>query len=108
MKELDELKGKKQRVIGSNESIIDRTTVKRRSREMNASSTNNPDLHDDNDYVIYDNADVNRLAAGSSTLKQQSSSHDMTQQINTNNRAKEYSHPKELFSSDDEDDMIVV
>ena len=108
VKELDELKGKKQRVIGSNESIIDRTTVKRRSREMNASSTNNPDLHDDNDYVIYDNADVNRLAAGSSTLKQQSSSHDMTQQINTNNRAKEYSHPKELFSSDDEDDMIVV
>lgn len=107
VKELDQLKGKKQRVIGSNESIIDRTTIKRRSREMNASSANNPDLHDDNDYVIYDNADVNRLAAGSSTSKQQSSSHDMKQQINTNNRAKEYSHPKELFSSDDEDDMIV-
>jgi hypothetical protein len=111
VKELDQLKGKKQRVVigGSNErSIIDRTTVKRRSREMNASSTNNPDLHDDNDYVIYDNADVNRLAAGSSsTSKQQSSSHDMTQQINTNNRAKEYSHPKELFSSDDDEDMIV-
>ena len=104
VKELDQLKGKKQRVIGGNESIIDRTTVKRRSREMNASSTNNPDLHDDNDYVIYDNADVNRLAAGSSTSKQPSSSHDMKQQINTNNRAKEYSHPP---SSDDEDDMIV-
>jgi phosphoribosyl-ATP pyrophosphohydrolase len=113
VKELDQLKGKKQRVVigssssSSERSIIDRTTVKRRSREMNTSSTNNPDLHDDNDYVIYDNAVVNRLAAGSSTSKQQSSLHDMTQQINTNNRAKEYSHPKELFSSDDDDDMIV-
>lgn len=100
MKELDQLKGKKQR-ISSSESIIDRTTAKRRSREMNASNTNNPDLHDDNDYVIYDNAEVNRLA-GCSTSKER----NMTQ-INNPHRAKEYSHPKELFSSDDEDDMIV-
>lgn len=99
-------KGKKQRIIGSSESIIDQTTVKRRSRERNASNTNNPDLHNDNDYVVYDNAEVNHLAAGSSTSKERSSSHDMTQ-INNHHRAKEYSHPKELFSSDEEDDMIV-
>lgn len=99
-KELDQIKGKKQRIGG--ESVVDQK-MKRRSRE-----SNQPELEDDNDYVTYENAEVNRLAAGTS-LKQSSAKPvaSMSQSsgfVNPHTGAREVSHPKDLFSSDDDDD----
>lgn len=101
LKELEQLKGEKQRTGNSDRSGM------RRSREAN-----HPDHEDENDYVTYDNAEVNRLAAGPS-LKQRSAndgkpvaSSQGSGFVNPHTGAREFSHPKELFSSDDDDEMI--
>jgi hypothetical protein len=103
LKELEQLRGKKQRT-GS--SVIDLSGM-RRSREAM-----HPDHEDENDYVTYDNAEVNALAAGPS-LKQRSANDGKPVAssqgkgfVNPHTGAREFSHPKELFSSDDDDEMV--
>ncbi len=103
LKELDQLRGNKQRTC---DIVVDRSGM-RRSREAMR-----PDHEDDNDYVTWANAEVNRLAAGPCSKKRNANDGKPVADVqgsgfvNPHTGAREFCNPKELFSSDDEEDMI--
>ncbi len=98
LKELEHLRRSKQRTDGN---VIDRSGM-RRSREAMLL-----DHEDENDYVTYKNAEVNRLAAGPCSKKGKPvASSQGGGFVNPHTGAREFSHPKDLFSSDEDEDMI--
>ena len=117
LKELNQVKGKKQRtdapIIRSNQRSTSVSGNRRKSRDTL------PDDEDQHDYAIYDDDEVNRLASGqrrqssdrkpsASQKKQKSQSYKSQGSagfVNPHTGATEYSNPKELFSSDEDDDM---
>lgn len=104
-KELDHLKGKKQRTEGT-------VTSNNRSSSARRSRASFPDDEDEHDYVTYGNDEVNRLAAGPN-LKRRSKDRkpaaSLTQDsgfVNPHTGAREYSNTQELFSSDEDADNM--
>ena len=102
-KELEHLKGKKHR----NDDTISNRLGSRKSRDLM------PDDEDEHDYVTYNNEEVDRLAEGRSF---KSGAHTKPKSIESQNGggsgfvnphtgAMEYSNPKDLFSSDEDDSM---
>ena len=102
LKELEQLKENKQR---TGDSVIDRGGM-RRSRDSIL-----PDHEDDNDYVTWKDKEVDRLAAGPSKKRNANDGNPVAAVqgsgfVNPHTGASEFSNAKELFSSDDEEDMI--
>mmetsp|Transcript_3490 Transcript_3490/g.8885 ORF Transcript_3490/g.8885 Transcript_3490/m.8885 type:complete len:368 (-) Transcript_3490:89-1192(-) len=109
-KELNHLKGKKQR---TDETLTNRSSSRRKSRETF------PDDEDGRDYACYDDDEINRLAAGErqtnnrkprASQKQncQNSQSQRNGFVNPHTGAMEFSNPKELFSSESEDDDLNI
>ncbi len=101
-KELEHLKGKKQR----NDDTIGNRLGSQKSRDLM------PDYEDEHDYATYNNEEVDRLAEGRSLKsvarnkpKSSGSQSGGSGFVNPHTGAMEYSNPKELFSSDEDDSM---
>lgn len=103
-KELEHLQARQQK---SDDTISNRVGFRKSRDKM-------PDDEDLHDYVTYNNEEVDRLAEGRSLKR--SSTNDAKKRIqsqsqstssgfvNPHTGAMEFSHPKELFSSDEDDD----
>lgn len=101
-KELEQLQGKKQRTDGT----VSNRLGYRKSRDLM------PDDEDEHDYVTYKNKEVDRLAEGRRSCTQHGKKPSLSQTqsvcsgfVNPHTGAMEYSDPKELFSSDEDDEM---
>jgi hypothetical protein len=103
-KELEHLQAKQQK--------SDHTSNRLGFRKSRDKLPDDEDLHD---YVTYNNEEVDRLAEGrslkrSSTndakMRIQSQSQTSSGFVNPHTGAMEFSHPKELFSSDEDDESM--
>lgn len=108
-KELERLKGKKQRMGGTTMASQNRSSSSTRKSRDNL--LNDEDEHD---FMTYNDDEINRLAAGPNMKKRNgaanhAASSSMTQEsgfVNPHTGAREFGNVQELFSSDDSDDNM--
>ncbi|KAL9186594.1 hypothetical protein ACHAXT_005832 [Thalassiosira profunda] len=101
-RELDQLKGKGKHTEGAVRERSSLGSGKKNKEEF-------PDFEDEHDYATYDKETVDRLAAGRSSCGKrprppESSLGSVSGFTNPHTGATEFANPKELFSSDEEDD----
>ena len=110
-KELERLKGKKQRMEGIATASHNRSSsITRKSRDSLL-----PNDEDEHDFMTYNDDEINRLAAGPNMKKRNgtnqaaAASSSMTQEsgfVNPHTGAREFGNVQELFSSDSEDENM--